>query len=125
MEWTSDRAGNITLQVLSTTKSLGSYTITSEFIVDDHGNDSGHATELTLEAPTKGSLQFVQDGDWFRFHAEAGQSYVLNWSSGSEAASSISLYRGKSATPVGTASLLDDGPGKFLFKADTCECRPQ
>ena len=45
---------------------------------DEHGNDPASATEIEVgESPVEGELQFAGDTDFFRFRAEAGESYVI------------------------------------------------
>jgi hypothetical protein len=53
---------------------LGSYTIKSSFpAADDYPADTSTTGLLTAETTVSGTFERPDDGDWFRFHADAGQ----------------------------------------------------
>ena len=48
---------------------------------DDHGNETISATETEVGSPSiEGTVDYVGDTDFFRFRAEAGQSYLIRLS---------------------------------------------
>ena len=58
----------------------GSYTLTVAYsdVVDDHGNDLGGATPVTVGSDIEGALEYEGDVDVFRFTAEEGRLYQLD-----------------------------------------------
>ena len=53
----------------------GSYELIAEKIVDDHGDDAATATLLNFPASISGSIEVAGDQDWFRFTANAGETF--------------------------------------------------
>ena len=64
--WGDDATGSYTLSV-----SRSSFT-------DDHGNDSGAATAVSVGTAAGGSIDYEDDVDYFRFTAEAGRLYEVD-----------------------------------------------
>ena len=58
----------------------GSYTLTVAYsdVVDDHGNDLGGATPVTVGSDIEGALEYEGDVDVFRFATEEGRLYQLD-----------------------------------------------
>ena len=44
---------------------------------DDHGNEAESATALTMGADVESSIDYLEDSDFFRFHAEKGNIYGI------------------------------------------------
>ena len=59
---------------------------------DDHGDKAGLATMIDVGEPTKGTLDYMFDFDYFRFHAEEGQKYRIKVSHYNLRAGSVGLY---------------------------------
>ena len=49
-----------------------------EDVPDDHGNSEGDATAIRVGADVRGTLDYDDDIDFFRFQAEAGWSYQID-----------------------------------------------
>ena len=49
---------------------------------DDHGNSEGDATAIGVGADVRGTLDYDDDIDYFRFQAEQGQSYQIDVTQG-------------------------------------------
>ncbi len=71
----------------------GSYTLTVAYsdVVDDHGNDLGSSTGVTVGADVGGTLEYEGDVDVFRFAAEEGQLYQLDLALGTLGDSHLEL----------------------------------
>ena len=52
--------------------------IDSSLVPDDHGNSEGDATAIGVGADVRGTLDYDDDIDYFRFQAEQGQSYQID-----------------------------------------------
>ena len=59
---------------------------------DDHGNSEGDATAIRVGADVRGTLDYDDDIDYFRFQAEAGQSYQIDVALGTLDDSIVDLY---------------------------------
>ena len=59
---------------------------------DDHGNSEGDATAIRVGADVRGTLDYDDDIDFFRFQAEAGQSYQIDVALGTLDDSILNLY---------------------------------
>ena len=44
---------------------------------DDHGDDAGGATPISTNTIVNGTLEDIDDRDWFSFFAQAGSQYVI------------------------------------------------
>ena len=61
----------------------GSFALKVSRVIDDHGNDRLSATRISAGETTQGILQFADDADNFRFTAESGRLYSVNFDPGS------------------------------------------
>ena len=59
---------------------------------DDHGDEASAATDLQVGDVIDGTLDYVEDFDYFRFQAEEGQKYWINVVHDTLSSTSISLY---------------------------------
>ena len=59
---------------------------------DDHGNSEGDATAIRVGADVRGTLDYDDDIDFFRFQAERGQSYQIDVALGTLDDSIVELY---------------------------------
>ena len=59
---------------------IDSYLVPDDYadLPDDHGNSEGDATAIGVGADVRGTLDYDDDIDFFRFQAEAGQSYQID-----------------------------------------------
>jgi hypothetical protein len=64
----------------------------AEIVKDDHGNNSGRATPLSVNAPLPGDLELHGDVDWFLFAAVAGETYVIDTTLATLDDSVLALY---------------------------------
>jgi len=74
---------------------------------DDHGNNSGQATNVGVNSSTPGDIEYTNDQDWFRFGASAGQTYVFETTAGSLSDTLLALFD-KDGT---TVLAIDDDSG--------------
>ena len=63
-----------------------------EDVPDDHGNDIDDATVIRVGADVRGAMNYDGDIDFFRFQAEAGQSYQIDVALGTLDDSIVSLH---------------------------------
>ena len=54
---------------------FGNYELFAELVVDDHGDDATTASDLIFGSEISGSIELAGDQDWFRFNADAGETY--------------------------------------------------
>ena len=59
---------------------------------DDHGDSEGDATAIRVGADVRGTLDYDDDIDFFRFQAEQGQSYQIDVALGTLDNSVVELY---------------------------------
>jgi hypothetical protein len=67
-----------TLYVWANGWAPGSYTLRFSELADNHGNDSAHATVLSVPSNTAGKIDVRTDVDWFAFSAVAGTTYLID-----------------------------------------------
>ena len=75
---------------------IGTYTLTVSLsdVIDDHANSEGDATAIRVGAGVRGAMDYDGDIDYFRFQAEAGQSYQIDVALGTLDDSIVYLYDG-------------------------------
>jgi hypothetical protein len=73
IEWQAPQAGTYFLNVSGS----GSYRLSVEEVIDDHGNAAVTATSIVPNSITEGAIEIGQDVDWFSFQAVTGQLYVI------------------------------------------------
>ncbi len=61
-------------------------------VADDHGDDIGSATTVTVGEAIEGTLNYDGDVDVFGFHAEEGEIYQVDVAQGTLYDSSLALY---------------------------------
>ena len=73
---------------------IDSYLVPDDYadLPDDHGNSEGDATAIRVGADVRGTLDYDDDIDYFRFQAEAGQSYQIDVALGTLDDSIVDLY---------------------------------
>ena len=73
---------------------IDSYLVPDDYadLPDDHGNSEGDATAIRVGAGVRGTLDYDDDIDFFRFQAEAGQSYQIDVALGTLDDSIVELY---------------------------------
>ena len=73
---------------------IDSYLVPDDYadVPDDHGNSEGDATAIRVGAGVRGTLDYDSDIDFFRFQAEAGQSYQIDVALGTLDDSIVELY---------------------------------
>ena len=73
---------------------IDSYLVPDDYadLPDDHGNSEGDATAIRVGADVRGTLDYDDDIDFFRFQAEAGQSYQIGVGLGTLDDSILNLY---------------------------------
>ena len=59
---------------------------------DDHGDEVETASAIEVGESADGTLDYMFDFDFFRFHAEEGQRYRMNVNHESLRATSVTLY---------------------------------
>lgn len=65
---------------------------TAEIVKDDHGNDSGRATPVSVNTTVPGDLELHGDVDWFAFTAVAEVTYIIDTTLGTLQDSILILY---------------------------------
>ena len=73
---------------------IDSYLVPDDYadLPDDHGNSEGDATAIKVGADVRGTLDYDDDIDFFRFQAEQGQSYQIDVALGTLDDSILNLY---------------------------------
>ena len=73
---------------------IDSYLVPDDYagLPDDHGNSEGDATAIRVGADVRGTLDYDDDIDFFRFQAERGQSYQIDVALGTLDDSIVELY---------------------------------
>ena len=73
---------------------IDSYLVPDDYtgLPDDHGNSEGDATAIRVGADVRGTLDYDDDIDFFRFQAEQGQSYQIDVALGTLDDSILNLY---------------------------------
>ena len=83
---------------------------TAEIVKDDHGNDSGRATLVSVNTTMSGDLELHGDVDWFSFSAVADTTYIIDTSLGTLEDSVLTLYDQNGQSEIG----FDDDGGLGL-----------
>ncbi len=105
--YTATSNNDFYLKVTGYNQQRGTYSLgITEQLADDHGNDSGTATAITMGTPTAGRIEAPGDKDWFQFNAVTGQNYVLEARGGTLADTTITLYRADGSSVL---AYNDDG----------------
>jgi hypothetical protein len=76
---------------------------------DDHGNDAGSATAISLGQRVAASVDALRDNDWFSVDLVGGQPYVIRTVDLSHAMDTVVYLRDPSGAIIGNPS--DDYPG--------------
>ena len=78
--WTPPETGNYFMKFFHLEGDVGEYRLTIIPGVlgnDDHSDEPSQATELAIDRAVEGQLNHVDDFDYFRFRAEAGEKYEI------------------------------------------------
>ncbi|MCA9234071.1 MAG: S8 family serine peptidase [Planctomycetales bacterium] len=111
-----DYSGEISFQSNDADQSPYSLSVIGSVLEpDDHGNDAGHATAVTVESITNGRILRTGDSDWFSFQVVTGAQYhfatILQTLADSElqlfASDGVTVLAGNDDGPDGPASALD------------------
>ena len=78
--WVSPKSGTCYLALISYGGATGAYTATISAVVsseDDHGNQAGEATQLSVGEIINGTIDPWSDSDYFKFLAEEDHTYLI------------------------------------------------
>ena len=76
ISWRASKPGVLHIAISTSWHSVG-YVLTVTEFADDHGDDPGLATEVTIGALTEGFKEDAVNKDFFAFQAVKGQSYEM------------------------------------------------
>ena len=126
--WHIEESGRYALRLVGSADEQAfprSYTVTFEFLRDDHSNVPRDATPLEVGRAVAGSLDYRFDEDWFSVDLAAPTKYVVEVVSvqGERVFSAISLYDAESRESYGSYlalqadELVDSQDGRLLWQA--------
>ena len=101
--WKAARDGVYFLVVDTPSTNTGTYTLTvNEFAPggDDHGDSPASATPISPDTSTFGTLEDPFDHDYFRFQAQAGQTYHVKLNHPSVPPQPVTIYAGDGVTEL-------------------------
>ncbi len=101
--------------------STGSYilSISPSDIQDDHGDDKNDATAITVGTPTLGSIDYLDDTDFFRFSAGTGLLYQIDVASESLENSVAIRSAPRGSVLASNQGLLDPQNSRLFWIAPT------
>ncbi len=109
ISWTAPHSGTFYLEVSAFAHFyIGDYGLDIS-IIDDHGNDAGSATGISIPSTMGGAIEYSGDYDWFSFHVTAGNEYRFETVLLTLGDSVIHLYDTDGVTQL--AADDDSGPG--------------
>ena len=112
--WKSLKSGSY--YVVADGSGAGSYTLAVSLsdITDDHGDDVGDTTALTVGEPVEGELEYARDTDAFAFEAEEGRLYEIAVDLGSLRDSWVALGEPEWGTILAN-DYYSDSPASRIF----------
>ena len=103
IRWRVSDSGVYYLVVVSPQGNIGAYSLTVNAIAsggDDHGDDALTATAVSLGKVLDGTLDNSLDRDYFRFEAEANQTYNMRLNHFTTTFQPVTLLASDGVTPV-------------------------
>jgi len=84
INWTATASATFYVEATGFENDTGTYgvSVTESPPADDHGDDAGSATQLSLGQSEPGDIEISGDVDWFKFTAQADYQYQLETSAG-------------------------------------------